>query len=319
MYKTFYGLTRDPFEISPDPYFLVQTPRHNEAIANLFYGVKRQKGLVVLTGEVGTGKTLLVRCLLELFRREEKVTSAYVFNTVMSPLEFLQYIMGDFGLRSAASKSEILLELNRFLLSRHQRGLTTALVVDEGQLLSWNVMEEIRLLTNLETAERKLLQIVLVGQPELDTKLDSQESRQLKQRIALRCQLEPLSLEETQAYVQRRLQLAGGGPESYRLFPESTIAYVHNYSGGIPRLINTICRNALITSFAQQVRTVSPETVSGVASDFRFDLPTAPSSAPTNGHMDINSILKQLFHAAELVEAQKGVRGTSELAARRAR
>src|SRR5437899_11362508 len=185
MYKGFYHLTRNPFEITPDPSFLFATRKHNEALASLYYGVRRRKGFVVLTGEVGTGKTLLVRCLLQLLKGSN-VAFAYSFNSRLSPLEFLQYVTGDFGLPAAGkNKSELLLQLGSFLVGRYQQKLTTVLVADEAHHLSEEVLEEIRLLTNLETPQGKLLQILLVGQPELDEKLDSTELRQLKQRIAL--------------------------------------------------------------------------------------------------------------------------------------
>ncbi len=209
MYKAFYNLQRNPFEISPDPSFLFPTRRHNEALAALYYGVRRHKGFVVMTGEVGTGKTLLVRCLLQLLNRND-VSYAYIFNSRLSPLEFLQYVAGDFGLpTSGKNKSELLMELSNYLIARHLKKLTTVLVVDEAHHVSAEVLEEIRLLTNLETTQEKLLQILLVGQPELDEKLDSVELRQLKQRIALRSQLEHLNLDETRGYIHRRLELAG--------------------------------------------------------------------------------------------------------------
>ena len=219
MYKAFYNLKRNPFEITPDPFFLFPTRRHNEALAALYYGVRRHKGFVVMTGEVGTGKTLLVRCLLQLLNQSD-VAYAYVFNSRLSPVEFLQYVAGDFGLNvSGKNKSELLLVLSNYVISRHQKKLTTVLVVDEAHHVSPEVLEEIRLLTNLETTSEKLLQILLVGQPELDEKLDSIELRQLKQRIALRSQLQPLDLEETTGYIQRRLQLAGANSNSAVLFP----------------------------------------------------------------------------------------------------
>ncbi len=270
MYKSFYKLKRNPFEITPDPSFLFPTRRHNEALAALYYGVRRHKGFVVMTGEVGTGKTLLVRCLLELLNRKN-VAYAYVFNSILSPMEFLQYIAGDLGLPTAGkNKSELLLDLSSFLIARHQQKLTTVLVVDEAHHLPVEVLEEVRLLTNLETAEEKLLQILLVGQPELDLKMDSVELRQLKQRIALRSQLEPLTLEETQGYIQRRLQLAAAEGFDIGLFPPETIASVYRHSRGIPRLINTISENALITSFARQAHAITPDVIEEVAADFRL-------------------------------------------------
>src|SRR5215813_8639510 len=207
MYKTFFNLKREPFEITPDPAFMFPTKRHNEALAALYYGVERRKGFVVMTGEVGTGKTLVVRCLLELLNRQS-VTYAYVFNSLLSPEEFLRYVSGDLGIPcKGKSKGELLLDLSAYLVSRYQRKLTTVLVVDEAHHLATEVLEEIRLLTNLETSQQKLLQILLVGQPELDEKLDSYELRQLKQRIAHRSSLGALDEIETQGYIQRRLEL----------------------------------------------------------------------------------------------------------------
>jgi general secretion pathway protein A len=273
MYKAFYNLQRNPFEISPDPSFLFPTKRHNEALAALYYGVRRHKGFVVMTGEVGTGKTLLVRCLLQLLNRNN-VSYAYIFNSRLTPIEFLQYVAGDFGLpASGKNKSELLLQLSNFLISRHQKKLTTVLVVDEAHHVSPEVLEEIRLLTNLETTQEKLLQILLVGQPELDQKLDSVDLRQLKQRIALRCQLGALQIDETRGYIHRRMQLSGASPESTLvLFPEPTVERIQRYSRGIPRLINTICENALINCFAKQARVIFPEVIEEVALDFRLEV-----------------------------------------------
>jgi len=276
MYKSFYNLNRSPFDITPDPSFLFPTRKHNEALAALYYGVRRRKGFVVLTGEVGTGKTLLLRCLLQLLTRSNDVAYAYVFNGRLSPVEFLQYIAGDFGLPAAnKNKSELLLELATYVITRARKNLTTVLVVDEAQQLSPTILEEIRLLTNLETASGKLLQILLVGQPELDDRLDSLELRQLKQRIAFRSRLTPLDLVETKGYIERRLQLAGGNSHVSTLFPPQTITAVYRYSGGLPRLINTICENALIAAYAKQMRTVTPEIIEDIAVNFRLGVVNA--------------------------------------------
>jgi len=269
VYKTFYKLKLNPFEITPDPSFLFSTPRHNEALASLYYGVRARKGFVVLTGEVGTGKTMLVRCVLELLRRTG-VAFAYVFNPSLSALEFIRYIAGDFGLPVAGkAKDELVLALSSFLVDRHQRKLSTLLVVDEAHHLAPELLEEVRLLTNLETTQQKLLQIVLAGQPELDEMLDSHELRQIKQRIALRCHLEPLNLEETRGYIQRRLQIAGVEP-TVTVFSEPAVAAVFRHSNGFPRLINTICENALLSGYARRASVIPAEVIDEVALDLRL-------------------------------------------------
>jgi len=285
MYKHFYNLQRNPFEITPDPAFLFATKKHNEALASLYYGVKRRKGFVVMTGEVGTGKTLLVRCLLQILSRAN-IAYAYVFNPRLSPLEFLQYIAGDLRLSTAGkSKSELLLELSNYLIGRYQKGLTTVLVVDEAHHLSADVLEEVRLLTNLETPQEKLLQILLVGQPELDEKLDSAELRQLKQRIALRSRLSSLELEETCGYVHRRLQLAGN-PNPSQLFPMETVLEVHRQSRGFPRLVNTLCENALIHGYGRQLQSITAEIIEQIAAELRLNVvhPAKPERAKQDEH-----------------------------------
>jgi len=296
MYKAFYNLKRNPFEITPDPAFLFPTKRHNEALAALYYGVRRRKGFVVLTGEVGTGKTLLLRCLLQLLKQNNDVAYAYVFNGKLSPVEFLQYVAGDLGLPAAGkNKSELLLQLAQYVISRSQKQLTTVLVVDEAHHLSVDILEEIRLLTNLETPKEKLLQILLVGQPELDHKLDSVDLRQLKQRIALRSHLASLDLNETKGYIERRLQLAGS-PNALSLFPQETIASVYRHSKGIPRLVNTICENALIAAYARQVTSVTPEIIDTVAVDFRLGVQTLPIEGNmATETMDVQKAAKTLL------------------------
>jgi general secretion pathway protein A len=273
MYKAFFNLTRNPFDLTPDPTCFVPTRRHNEALAALYYGIRRHKGFVVLTGEVGTGKTLLLRCLLRLLKESKDVAYAYLFNGRLSPTEFLQYILSDFGLdASGKNKSDLLFELGQFLAARGSRKMTTVLIVDEAHHLSADILEEVRLLSNLETEDDKLLQIVLVGQPELDEKLDSVGLRQLKQRIAVRTHLGSLDAEEAERYIQQRLQIAGVDPASNSLFPKQTIAAVFYHSHGLPRLINTICDNALVTAYARQLPGVTPEVIADVAKEFRLDV-----------------------------------------------
>jgi type II secretory pathway predicted ATPase ExeA len=269
MYKSFYNLQRNPFEITPDPSFLFPTTRHNEALASLYYGVTAHRGFIVLTGEVGTGKTLILRSLLGLLQRRD-VAFALIFNPTLSPLEFMRYIARDFGLPVGdKAKDELIHVLNGFLLQRHRKRLTTILVVDEAHHLAQEVLEEIRLLTNLETSQQKLLQIVLAGQPELDLKLDSHELRQLKQRIALRCHLDPLSLNETREYTRRRLQIAGA-TGVIQIFSGPAIEAVFSHSRGIPRVINTICENALLAGYAKHAATITSEIIDDVARDLRL-------------------------------------------------
>jgi type II secretory pathway predicted ATPase ExeA len=270
MYREFYKLSCNPFELSPDPYFFYPTQRHNEALALLNYGVLRRKGVVVVTGEVGTGKTLLVRCLLDSLAAH-KVASAYVYNPLLTVQSFLEQVLTDLGLSPVTrSKSEALARLNNYLLTRAREDLTTALVVDEAQLLSEDLLEEIRLLTNLETTQHKLLQIVLAGQPELDQKLDSYQLRQLKQRVGLRCNLLPLELKDVEGYIHRRLELAGASETNKPVFPKEVIEAIHRISKGIPRLINTLCENSLMLAYGLQADQITLAIVDEVTSDFRL-------------------------------------------------
>jgi general secretion pathway protein A len=273
MYNTYFNLTRNPFELTPDPHFLFSTERHNEALAALYCGVRSHKGFVVLTGEVGTGKTLLVRCLLQSLKRSKDVAYAYLFNSRLSPTEFLQYVVSDFGLpASGKNKGELLFELCNYVVSRGRNKLTTVIIVDEAHHLSAEVLEEVRLLTNLETTNEKLLQILLVGQPELDEKLDSVRLRPLKQRIALRSRLEPLDPRQTKEYVEWRLRLAGANSSTSTLFPQQTIAAVYRHSRGFPRVINLICENALSAAYSKNVRSVAPDMVDDIAGEFRLQI-----------------------------------------------
>lgn len=315
MYKSFYHLTCNPFEITPDPSFLFATKRHNEALAALYYGVRRHKGMVVLTGEVGTGKTLLLRCLLQLLEQSKDVAFAYVFNGRLSAVEFLQYVAGDFGLQvSNKNKGELLLELAHYVISRSHQNLTTVLVIDEAHQLSVDILEEIRLLSNLETAQAKLLQILLVGQPELDEKLDSVELRQLKQRIAFRSRLVPLELADTRKYIERRLQLAGANSNSSALFQDESVEAIYRYSRGIPRLINTVCENALITAYAKKMTCVTPDIIEGIATDFRLGVVPSPLCTNTKAFdgADVRQAAKTLLDLYDLLQHATESRASGE-------
>jgi len=249
MYKKFFGLHSSPFNVNPDPRFLFATSHTEEALSCLTYGIQSRKGFVLLTGEVGTGKTTLLNKLME-WLRQQRVSTAFVFNSRMNVPEFLDYMMADFGIPcESQSKSHILQKLNHWLLERYRAGETAVLIVDEAQNLSDEVLEEIRLLTNLETASEKLLQIVLVGQPELDLKLRQPNLRQLRQRVMLRAKTQPLTRPEMDAYVKQRLAVAGAVEST--IFDDEALALVHHYSGGIPRVVNLICDHCLIHAFVE--------------------------------------------------------------------
>ena len=308
MYKAYFGLTRNPFDLVPDPTCFVSTRRHNEALASLYYGVRWHKGFIVVTGEVGTGKTLLLRCLLRLLRSSKDVAYAYLFNSRLAPTEFLQYIVSDFGLPSAGkNKGELLLELGQFLISRGAKKLTTVLIIDEAHHLSEEILEEVRLLSNLETTDEKLLQIVLVGQPELDEKLDSVELRQLKQRIALRAHLGSLDADETREYIDRRLQIAGADPQRTSIFSVEAISAIFRYSQGLPRLINSISENALVAAYARQLPVVSAEIVNDIAREFRLDVVELPI---TNRNDDENVRRVANIRQDVVATRQRPVNGT---------
>src|ERR1700690_250617 len=282
MYEKFYGLTSSPFELNPDPRFFVPTPSHNEALAILSHGVLRRKGFVVVTGEVGTGKTLLLRHLLEFIGRNN-VASAFVYNPLLFVPDFFSYVLTDLRLTSAGrTKGEMLSYLNDYLLVRSRRGATTAIILDEAHLLSSELLEEVRLLTNLETSQHKLVQLVLVGQLELDQKLDSPELRQLKQRISLRCQLKPLTLEQLRGYIHRRLTLAGANSHATTIFPDETIAVISEFAHGIPRIINNLCENSLVSGYGKQTKEITTDIIREVASELRLK-PVATATEDQQG------------------------------------
>jgi general secretion pathway protein A len=280
MYKKFFGLKENPFNVNPDPRYLFLTPHTQEALACLTYGIETRKGFILLTGEVGTGKTTLINKTLEWLHKE-RVFTAFVFNPRLSVSQFFDFMMADFGIPCEShQKGQMLLKLNQWLLDRYRAGERAVLVVDEAQNLSPQMLEEIRLLTNLETSTEKLLQIVLAGQPELEHKLNQPELRQLRQRITLRAKTRQLTLEETQGYIEERLRIAGA--ENPDIFSPEAVAMVHRYARGIPRVTNLLCEHALVSSFADQKNPVPPEIVEEVARDFDLHVvdPLAAASPP---------------------------------------
>jgi general secretion pathway protein A len=269
MYNAFFGFTQNPFNMSPDPAFLFRSPQHEEALANLIYGVQSRKGFIVLTGEVGTGKTTMLECLRD-FLHAQRIAFASLFNSRLSVEQFFELLAYDLDLRcNRLSKTEVLLSLNNLLIERATAGRTTVLIVDEAHNLEWDVMEEIRLLGNLENRRGKLLQIVLAGQQELDDKLERPEYRQLKQRISLRCILHGFELQETIAYVNSRIARAGIPNQAF--IPRNIMEEMHFRSQGIPRLINAICDNLLLTCFALETRTATFEMLDEVTADMRLE------------------------------------------------
>lgn len=271
IYNAYFGFTENPFNISPDPEFLYRSPQHEEALANLIYGVRSRKGFIVLTGEVGTGKTTMLECLRD-YLDNQRVEFAFIFNSRLTPEQFFEMMAFDFDLPcNRKSKTDVLFALNTLLLQQAERNRTTVLIVDEAHNLEWDVLEEIRLLGNLETRQGKLLQIILAGQPELDRKLDAPNLRQLKQRIVLRCSLDPLTPEETASYVASRL--ARAGLPNPTVFSPELLEEVYKRSRGIPRVINLLCDNLLVTAFAMEQHAATLEMLDEVCQDLRLEWP----------------------------------------------
>ena len=262
MYKEFFGLEDVPFTLTPDPRFIVFTPSYNEVLASLYYGLENAKGLIVLTGEVGTGKTTALRWILR--RLDSSVLAAYVFNPRLSIDEFYHHVTQMLGITDWSNKSELLSELGKVLEERHSRGLRTVIIIDEAHELSDYVLEEIRLLLNFESDNAKHLQIVLTGQPELRDKLNQPNLRQLKQRVALRCKMHQLpTVDEVERYITERLLIAGS--DQPNVFTPGAIDFIFQCSEGIPRLINNLCDNAMITAYASGEQIVGRQIIEDVA------------------------------------------------------
>jgi general secretion pathway protein A len=271
MYNAYFGFTETPFSLSPDPAFLYRSEQHEEALANLIYGVQSRKGFIVLTGEVGTGKTTMLECLRD-FLDSQYIEFAFLFNSRITSDQFFEMIAYDLDLRcQRTSKTEVLFALNSVLLNQAEQGRTTVLIIDEAHNLEWEVLEEIRLLGNLENRRGKLLQIILSGQQELDRKLEAPEFRQLKQRIALRCTLRGFSAQETVAYITSRMSRAG--VKDQKIIGPALMEEIHFRAQGIPRLINAICDNLLLTAFAMEKKSARLDMLDEVTNDMRLDWP----------------------------------------------
>jgi general secretion pathway protein A len=271
MYNAFFGFTQNPFNMSPDPSFLFRSSQHEEALANLIYGVQSRKGFVLLSGEVGTGKTTMLECLRD-FLHSQRIAFASLFNSRLTVEQFFELLAYDLELQcNRHSKTEVLLALNNMLLERAGVGRTTVLIVDEAHNLEWDVLEEIRLLGNLENRRGKLLQIILAGQQELDRKMEAPEFRQLKQRIALRCTLRGFDVSDAVAYINSRLTRAG--LQNQTVFSLELMDEIRLRTQGIPRLINAVCDNLLLNCFAQEAKIATIEMLDEVSEDMHLDYP----------------------------------------------
>jgi len=323
VYKSFFGLKKNPFNVNPDPSYLYLTPQTRRTLDELTYGIESRKGLMLLTGEAGTGKTTLVNHLL-LWLEHQRARTAFIFNSHLDSKQLFDFIFSEFEIPvTPQAKDNPLLAFNDWLLARYRARDLVVLIVDEGQGLPIHVLEEIRLLSNMELPNEKLLQIILVGQPELDAKLRRPDLRQLQQRIGLRCRTAPLTLEEVAGYIENRLHTAGSG--SNLVFEADAVEAVYSYSGGIPRVINLLCENALINAYVEHTKVISAPLVEEAARELQFDTfrPMAPPrlrtiSAPADVAADLHSILAKIKADADawqekpratpyLVSAQKAV------------
>jgi general secretion pathway protein A len=282
MYKEFFGLDDTPFTLTPDPRFIVFTPSYNEVLASLYYGLENAKGLIVLTGEVGTGKTTALRWILR--RLDSSVLAAYVFNPRLSIDEFYQHVTQMLGIKDWSNKSELLHTLGKVLEERHRRGLRTVIIIDEAHELSDYVLEEIRLLLNFESDNAKHLQIVLTGQQELRDKLNQTNLRQLKQRVALRCAMHSFpNVEEVDRYITERLLIAGS--DQPNVFTPEAVDFIFKCSEGIPRNINNLCDNAMLAAYSAGERAIGRQIIEEVAENLDM-LPQKASLVVTEAALD---------------------------------
>ncbi|HQZ83644.1 MAG TPA: AAA family ATPase [Pyrinomonadaceae bacterium] len=289
MYNEFFGLEDSPFTLTPDPRYIVFTPSYNEVLASLYYGLEEAKGLIVLNGEVGTGKTTALRWILR--RLDSSVLAAYVFNPRLSIDEFYHHVTQMLGIKDWTNKAELLNVMGNVLAERHRRGLRTVIIIDEAHELSDYVLEEIRLLMNFESDNAKHLQIVLTGQPELRDRLNQPNLRQLKQRVALRCNMHALpTIEEVERYISERLIIAGA--EDPQIFSPEAIDMIFRCSEGIPRQINNLCDNAMVASYSAGERIVSRNSVIEVAKNLDM-LPDERVAGPSH---DASTILRPDAH-----------------------
>jgi len=271
MYLKFFGLLEKPFNTTPDPRFLYLSPSHREALAQLRYGIQERKGFIVLTGKVGTGKTTLLHALRQ--RLDGQTAVSLVFHSTLLFDDMLQYVLADLGIaKREDSPVQRIMAFNDYLIERERAGQNTVLIIDEAQNLSAQTMEQVRLLSNFETATKKLLQIVLVGQPELRAKLELPELRQLRQRVGLRCQICPLTVEEARQYIRNRLRIAGA--RDVGIFTDAAIERVTEYSGGIPRILNILGDHCLLFGYANQARRIDRSFVDAAIEYLEQGMPT---------------------------------------------
>ena len=296
MYENHFGFAELPFSVSPDPRFFYSNPVYREALVTLHYGIEARKGFVIITGEAGTGKTTLLRMLMH--NLDSAIHTAFVFNPRLTFTALLRFILSDLGVTtSAKDRLKLTDQLNSHLIEQLKKGHTVALLVDEAQALSDEILEELRLLSNLETDQEKLIQIVLMGQPELESKLDQPELRQLKQRVTLRCRLLPLTEHEVGLYIASRVKTAGY--EGKELFVPEAVQKITHYSNGIPRLVNVVCDNALVIASAASKKQVSAEMIDEVAQDLKLTGRPQVKAEGATTDFNLREDLKEVFRPTQ--------------------